>query len=66
MDFYKFYAGYGIIYPQSKNNAFCVKLFYQIIISNISFANAMITPPKNVKNPFALCDASWDFSERPI
>ena len=37
-----------------------------IIKSKISFAKAMITPPKKVRNPFALCDASWDFSDKPI
>ena len=30
------------------------KISTYIIISKISFANAMITPPKNVKKPFAL------------
>lgn len=37
-----------------------------IIISKISFANALMTPPKKVRNPFALCDASCDLSDRPI
>lgn len=36
------------------------------IKSRISFANAIITPPKNVKKPFALCDASCDLSDKPI
>ena len=26
----------------------------------------MITPPKNVRKPFALCDASCDFKDKPI
>ena len=37
-----------------------------IIISSMSFANAMMTPPKNVRKPFALCDASCDFKDKPI
>lgn len=40
-------------------------IYFYIIISSMSFANAMITPPKKVNNPFALCDASCDFSDRP-
>ena len=32
----------------------------------MSFANAMMTPPKNVRKPFALCDASCDFRDKPI
>ena len=42
------------------------KISTYIIISKISFANAMMTPPKKVRNPFALCDASCDLSDRPI
>lgn len=42
------------------------KISTYIIISKISFANAMITPPKNVKKPFALCDVSCDFKDKPI
>lgn len=42
------------------------KISTYIIISKISFANVMITPPKNVKKPFALCDASCDFKDKPI
>ena len=26
----------------------------------------MMTPPKKVRNPFALCDASCDFKDKPI
>ena len=33
--------------------------------SRISFAKVMITPPANVKKPFALWDGSWDFNDRP-
>ena len=32
----------------------------------MSFAKAIITPPKNVKKPFALCEASCDFNDKPI
>ena len=32
----------------------------------MSFANAIIIPPKNVRKPLALCCASCDFKDKPI
>ena len=31
----------------------------------ISFAKVITTPPARVRNPFALWDGSWDFSDKP-
>ena len=39
-------------------------IFYTIK-SSISFAKVMITPPARVKKPFARCDGSCDFRDKP-
>jgi len=39
---------------------------YPTIISSISFAKVIITPPARVRKPLALCDGSCDFRDNPI
>ena len=36
-----------------------------VIIVRISFVKVMMIPPARVRKPLALCDGSWDLSERP-
>ena len=43
-----------------------ISFHYPTIISSISFAKVIITPPARVRKPLALCDGSCDFRDNPI
>ena len=45
--------------------AFLLPFLYPTMMSRISLVNVITIPPARVRNPFALCDGSWDLSDSP-